>query len=278
MSFKNTRAFYAIFFALLLLETSLFGQGLNNPGVPALIPMPQKVGWHSDNFDLHALRGILIKSEALRSEAIKFQGFLKQNGLTIPIKTIANDQPAIELQLKELVVPHLNQEAYTIDVDSKRIIITANTAHGIYNAFETFKQLTSGLKVRACHITDWPAFEFRGYMVDVGRNYQSLPQLFEQIDAMAKYKLNVFQFHATEDVAWRLESKKYPQLTNAEFMTRNKGKFYTVEEIKQLIQYCKERHIKFLPEIDMPGHSAAFRRAMGVDIPSKVWQPYSNVK
>lgn len=271
MHFKYTKVFYAIPLVLLLLGTKLSGQGLNNNNtdIPALIPLPQKINWGGDNFDLKALRSIVIKSEELRSEAIKFQIFLKQNGLTIPIKTFANDQPAIELHLKQLVVPHLSQEAYSIDIDSKRIIITANTAHGIYNAFETFKQLTSGLNVRACQITDWPAFEFRGYMVDVGRNYQSMPQLLEQIDAMAKYKLNVFQFHATEDVAWRLESKKYPQLMKAEFMTRDKGKFYSTEDIKKLIRYCEERHIEFLPEIDMPGHSAAFRRAMGVDMQSQ---------
>jgi hypothetical protein len=92
--------------------------------------------------------------------------------------------------------------------------------------------------------------------------------LKQQIDVMAAYKLNVFHFHATEDIAWRIAIKQYPQLTSPEFMLRNKGMYYSEDEIKELIAYCKERHITFVPEIDMPGHSAAFKRAMGVDMQS----------
>lgn len=74
--------------------------------------------------------------------------------------------------------------------------------------------------------------------------------------------------HLTEDIAWRLASKKFPELTNAEHMLRNKGMYYTEAEIKDLIAYCKERQILFLPEIDMPGHSAAFKRATKFDMQS----------
>ena len=80
--------------------------------------------------------------------------------------------------------------------------------------------------------------------------------------------MNVFHFHLTEDVAWRLQIKQYPQLTGADAMTRNKGQFYSVEDMKELIQYCNDRYITLVPEIDMPGHSAAFKRAMGTDMQS----------
>ncbi|QNL51042.1 family 20 glycosylhydrolase [Olivibacter sp. SDN3] len=93
--------------------------------------------------------------------------------------------------------------------------------------------------------------------------------LKQQIDQMAGYKLNVFHFHLTEDVAWRLQIKQYPKLTAAENMQRNQGKFYSVAQIKELIQYCKDRYITLVPEIDMPGHSAAFTRALGVDMQSE---------
>ncbi len=105
-------------------------------------------------------------------------------------------------------------------------------------------------------------------MIDVGRNYISMDLLKQQIDVMARYKFNVFHFHPTEDIAWRFAIKQYPQLTTKENMLRNKGKFYSEEEIKDLIAYCKERYITFVPEIDMPGHSAAFRRAMKTDMQS----------
>jgi hypothetical protein len=122
--------------------------------------------------------------------------------------------------------------------------------------------------VDGCEITDGPAFAMRGYMIDVGRNYMAVDLLKQQIDVMAANKLNVFHFHPTEDIAWRFEVKSFPQLTDAKHMLRNKGKYYTVAEIKDLIAYCRERFITLIPEIDMPGHSAAFTRAMGFDMQS----------
>ena len=105
-------------------------------------------------------------------------------------------------------------------------------------------------------------------MIDVGRNYMSVAGLKEQIDVMALYKLNVFHFHATEDIAWRLAISRYPQLTAPENMLRDKGLYYSKEEIRELIRYCRDRHIQFIPEIDMPGHSGAFKRAMHTDMQS----------
>jgi hypothetical protein len=92
--------------------------------------------------------------------------------------------------------------------------------------------------------------------------------LKEQIDIMARYKLNVFHFHFTEDIAWRLMSKEYPGLTESSNMERWKGKFYSVDDMRELIRYCKERHIQLIPEIDMPGHSGAFQRYFKTDMQS----------
>lgn len=134
---------------------------------------------------------------------------------------------------------------------------------------QTLQQLArNGQTIDAVEIQDEPAFAWRGYMIDVGRNYLSMNLLKQQIDVMAKYKLNVFHFHATEDIAWRIAIKQYPQLTAPEYMLRNKGMYYTEAEIKELIAYCKARNILFVPEIDMPGHSAAFKRAMKTDMQS----------
>jgi hexosaminidase len=79
---------------------------------------------------------------------------------------------------------------------------------------------------------------------------------------MATYKLNILHIHLTDDEAWRLQIKKYPQFTTPQFMIRNKGYAYSTKEIKELIAYCHNRHITFVPEIDMPGHRQAFTKAM----------------
>lgn len=146
-------------------------------------------------------------------------------------------------------------------ISTTGITVAASTKSGLYYGLQTLKQLiTAQGTVPFCSIEDEPAFPWRAFLVDVGRNYQPLEMLKEQIDIMAQYKLNVFHFHFTEDIAWRLSSKRYPGLTDSTNMTRWAGQSYTEQEFRELIKYCSDRHITFLPEIDMPGHSAAFHR------------------
>lgn len=166
-------------------------------------------------------------------------------------------------------------EAYLLTVSEDRILITGKTPHAIFNGLQTLQQLMrDGYRVAACQISDWPSFSWRGFMIDVGRNYASMDMLKEQIEVMSRYKFNVFHFHATEDIAWRIAIRQYPQLTAPENMLRDKGLYYSQQEIQELIDYCRERHIQFVPEIDMPGHSAAFERAMGVDMQSDTGERY----
>lgn len=237
---------------------------------PALIPLPKEVQWREDYFWLNKCKSVLITDKNLHKEAVLLQDILKEKGWPVEIKNnVSANESHIELSIKMVKVPLFENEAYRLEVTQSKISITANSANGIFNGIQTLRQLMrDNQMVDGCTITDWPSFSWRGYMIDVGRNYMSVPRLKQQIEVMAKYKLNVFHFHATEDIAWRIESKMYPQLTAPEHMLRNKGMYYSESEIKDLIAYCKERYITFVPEIDMPGHSAAFRRAMKTDMQS----------
>ena len=182
---------------------------------------------------------------------------------------IYTGQPYISLKLARVETPLLKEQAYRLSVTNDSVVLAANTPQGIYYGLQTLFQLMprSG-SIAGCEITDWPAFAWRGYMIDVGRNFMSMELLKQQIDIMSRYKFNIFHFHFTEDIAWRLESKRYPQLTIAQYMLRNKGYYYSEADMHSLINYCKERYITLVPEIDMPGHSAAFTRAMGFNMQS----------
>lgn len=230
---------------------------------PALIPLPQEVTWTTGKaFELAGCKIISIADSSLLPQAIALQQFIQQAGgkPVIRLKARQTSQSTIYLQLHGSAT---NAEAYLLSVSNPQISLTASAAHGLFNALQTLYQLAgSGNRIPTCTIRDWPAFTWRGYMIDVGRNYVSLPLLKEQIDVMARYKLNIFHFHATEDIAWRIASKRYPQLTAPENMIRNKGSYYSEADLKELIGYCRERFITLLPEIDMPGHSAAFTRAL----------------
>lgn len=262
---------YFISILLLLLANNVIqSQTSNSKARPSLIPLPQQIKWNEYFFSLTDCKTILADG-ILKKEATYLQQALQKKGMTVAvIKSVAGKAPKIELKLVKQLAISDNSEAYELRAETEKVLITANTHHGIFNGIQTLLQLSNGEKrIAGCEIADWPAFPIRGYMVDVGRNFQSVKQLKQQIDVMAAYKLNYFHFHATEDIAWRIQSRRYPQLTSAKNMKRNAGKFYSIDEIKELIYYCRERHITFLPEIDMPGHSAAFKRAMGVDMQSE---------
>jgi lysophospholipase L1-like esterase len=237
---------------------------------PAIIPAPQQLVWGKALFPLYDCKTIVVKDPGLNQEAIRLQQIMEKKGWPMSIKQQAvKGEPSIHLQIGLPQTFKANKEAYGIDVEEGAVKISANTPQGIFYALQTFDQLSrSGVMVPACHILDQPAFSWRGFMNDVGRNFQSMRSLKEQIDVMSWYKLNIFHFHFTEDVAWRLAIKQYPQLTTPETMLRNKGMYYTEAEMKELIRYCRERYITLVPEIDMPGHSAAFKRAMGFDMQS----------
>lgn len=234
---------------------------------PSLIPLPQSLNWTNETFPFNLFDAILINVFSLKKEAGQFLKHTKKN---ITVKSGNNKTKDYQIQLKLSAVksPFGQEEACHPIVGNKAIVLTANTPHGIFNGLQTLYQLMNGDKIQGCEITDYPAYNWQGYMLDVERNYQSPELIKQQIDVMAKYKMNIFHFHVTEDIAWRLEIKQYPQLTASENMLRNKGKYYSVKEMKKLIAYCKERYITLVPEIDMPGHSKSFSRAMGTDMQS----------
>lgn len=183
-----------------------------------------------------------------------------------------------ELTVEEKYVSQIEgakyqEEAYHLTVTGKRIILEATTPKGIYWGKQTLEQLkyTKNKKtyLPQCEITDWPAFRIRGFMHDVGRSYIPVEELKREISLLSRYKINVFHWHLTENQAWRLECKKYPQLNAPENMEREKGKYYTLEEARQLVEFSKQHQVLLIPEIDMPGHSAAFERTFKTDMQSE---------
>ena len=183
-----------------------------------------------------------------------------------------------ELTVEEKYVSQIEgakfqEEAYHLLITKKGILLEATTPKGMYWGRQTLEQLktTKNKKIYLpqCDITDWPAFRIRGFMYDVGRSYIPVEELKREISLLSRYKINVFHWHLTENQAWRLESKRYPELNAPENMEREKGKFYTLEEARQLVEFCKQHQVLLIPEIDMPGHSAAFERTFKTDMQSE---------
>lgn len=238
-------------------------------GQQNIIPQPQKATWSSAYLSLK--NGVLLPDNLAAFPQVKsvIDSFFKEN--EIQIYTRGENSKAIKLTLKLVETsPEIkDKEGYTLQINKAGISITALDAAGFFYAVQTLRQFNlKHKKIQMVDIVDQPAYHLRGFLVDVGRNFQPMEMLKQQLDVMAHYKLNLLHFHFTENVAWRLESKQYPGLTAASNMTRWKGDFYSVEDFKELIRYAKDRHITLLPEIDMPGHSEAFKRFFGVDMQS----------
>ncbi|MGW1709362.1 beta-N-acetylhexosaminidase [Streptomyces sp. NPDC002206] len=185
-----------------------------------------------------------------------------------------------------LIDDALEPEAYRLGVvRSQGIEIRGGSAAGVFWGAQTLRQLFGPDAFRRApvhsdkkwvipltDIEDRPRFAWRGLMLDVSRHFLPKDDVLRYLDLLAAHKLNVFHFHLTDDQGWRVEIKRYPKLTEVgSWRSRTKhghraselwdetpyGGHYTQDDIREIVAYAAERHIRVVPEIDIPGHSQA---------------------
>ena len=230
-----------------------------------LLPIPQQIEF-SDSL-------ILIDSVSLHIPVLDKEWRKELDKIGFKVSEKAPYE--IKGKIKPVKSPKdsIRPEYYHLSILNDSTLIEAETEKGLYWALVTFSQLCNKnsdgkIFLPICEISDWPAFPVRGFMIDCGRSYISMEELKRLILTMSKFKLNVFHWHLTDNQAWRLQSEKYPQLNHSGNMTRQPGLFYTKEEAKELAEFCRTHNVLLIPEIDMPGHSAAFTRTFGFDMQS----------
>ena len=232
-----------------------------------LLPRPQQITANS-SAPAFALGREVALADPTGNSALR--RFLEETGCTIADVATPRITAEIETNIDEAydyALAGYENEAYTLTITENEVRITAVTTTGITRAAQTLCQLAEGWEgtpaLEALTLTDWPAFKLRGFMHDVGRSFISFEELKHEIDLLSRFKVNTFHWHLTENQAWRFEVKAYPALTEASSMTRFAGQYYTQAQCTELEQYAAERGVTVIPEIDMPGHSSAFERAMG---------------
>ncbi|WP_252230572.1 family 20 glycosylhydrolase [Clostridium sp. ZBS15] len=169
-------------------------------------------------------------------------------------------------------------EGYEMVTTPKNVKILAYKAEGISRGVQTLRQLFPPdiekntiatdveWSVPASIIDDKPEYNYRGIMIDVARHFFTIDEVKRQIDYAAQYKINRVHLHLSDDQGWRLEIKKYPDLTTIGGSTEvggGKGGYYKQEEFKDLVKYAAERYVEIIPEFDMPGHSNAALASYG---------------
>jgi hexosaminidase len=279
---KIAPGIYALLLVLLIIKSSQSQTFTNNQewqgphsllqlseAPVALIPFPQKTQWINQRFVLNPNTVIAYtKTDAdIAFSAIRsLKDILKENAQPITKENVGEEKPgldnSIRLQIDKTLA--VKNEGYSLEVNRRTVLIIARDAAGLYYGIQTLRQLLQKkdrvLFLPGCNIMDWPAFPIRGFMHDNGRNFQSITMLKQQLEKLSHYKYNTFHWHLTDNPAWRVQSKIYPQLNKEENRNPNRepDSSYTFDAIRELIRFARERNIAIIPELDMPGHSRFF--------------------
>lgn len=232
---------------------------------------------------------------------LKFDGVFKEEALLLKKQltsqlgcTVSDKDEETIIELKKTELPATCQcpdEYYEIVIKNNLLTLKANDAHGIFNACQTLVALLDSMKLASSplpnlHITDYPDMGHRGIMLDVARNFTKKTDLLKLIDILSFYKMNVLHLHLSDDEAWRVEIPGLEELTeiasrrghttdeltclypayawgwNEVDTTSLANGYYSRSDFMDILKYAKERHIRIIPEIDIPGHSRAAIKAM----------------
>ena len=279
-----TRCFWLCRLTAMLLLASVATAG-TSATEPSLIPWPAKVVTERGVFVVNGQTPICARGAAI-SIAQQLQTTVRaMQGLDLEMRRCGGG-PSIELVLSPSASV-TDTEGYTLDVRATGIRIEARAGAGLFYGAMTAAQLlstdaqgatpdsTPGVTVRGTHIEDLPRSKWRGLMLDPARHFLSVVEVKTMIDQMSQHKLNVLHLHLTDDQGWRLQIKRYPELTTIGAWRKPPssgtppaegwpgvdhgvyGGFYTQEDIRDLVAYAGARYITVIPEIDLPGHAQA---------------------
>lgn len=253
-----------LFIALAALLTWSGMRGTQAAPQVRIVPWPNRITVNDGALSLAA--GATVKGE--KGFAAKYLTDMLREEFGIEAGKVK-----ITLDTDAKLAAALGEEGYTLDIDGKGIRIAAADKKGLFYGVQTLRQLiTADKNVPYVSVEDRPAFGWRAFLLDEARYFKGKEVARKMIDEMARLKMNVLQWHLTDDAGWRIEIKKYPLLTevgskrdSSEIGTWNSGKydptpqggFYTQDEIREMIAYAADRNITIVPEIEMPGHASA---------------------
>ena len=279
------------FFAAILLW------GVHNPETYAqtatnIIPIPASVEMNKGTFRLDGKT--IIIADTTKKDIKHIAERLKHTidsatGYELPVhlSTGSKTSQAITLILDNDHLPYMSSEGYFLSVSGQQVQLKAPTTAGLFYGMQSLLQLLPAeiyqtdytlvpqdteWTIPAVTIKDHPRFKYRGLHLDVSRHFFPVSFIKEYIDLLAMHKMNRFHWHLTDDQGWRIEIKQYPKLTEVgawrdstlvghygteRYDDKRYGGYYTQDEIKEVVQYAKERHVTIIPEIEMPGHASA---------------------
>ena len=223
-----------------------------------IIPLPKEMIIENGTFELN--KSISIEYDDL----FNIEGEFLERILSDQFK-LDTGQNGKVLSLKKM--NNYIKEGYQLKVNRNDISIEASSREGIFYGIQTLIQLMelnkyeNDIELPTCKINDSPSFKHRGMLLDCCRHFFDKKVIKKYIDLLAQYKMNKLHWHLTEDQGWRIEIDKYPKLTSIGSQRKDSSGvyrgYYTKEDIKEIVDYAKNKHIEVIPEIEFPGHSQA---------------------
>ncbi len=268
--------------ARLLVTASLLMIGCQTERPPSLVPQPVSMEAGSGSFTLSADSRIVAGSPedpALRELAEVWAApFGAGRGLPLAVGPDGDITLSVDAD-----VSGVGAEGYRLDVTPEGISVTGTDHAGVFYGLQTLSQLMppdaetgavdGGVEIPAVTIVDEPRFGYRGMHLDVARHFFEPDFVKRYIDLLARYKINRFHWHLTEDQGWRIEIDAYPRLTEVAAWRdetqighgsepfngdgQRYGGFYTKDEVRDIVAYAEARFVTIVPEIEMPGHATA---------------------
>ena len=262
-----------------------------------VIPKPLTVAATGDYFCLGKKASIFIQGETdeLKQVADYLAGKLRPaTGFPLEIKA-ASGTPGkgnIYLTLSGADAS-LGDEGYSLTITKKLVTISANKPAGLFNGMQTLRQLLpANIEMNSVQdldwhipggtITDYPAYNYRGAMLDVTRHFFTVDEVKRYIDLISAYKINYLHLHLSDDQGWRIEIKSWPNLALYGGKTEvggGVGGYYTQEQYAELVKYADAHFVTIVPEIDMPGHTnAALASYPELNISGKATELYTGTE
>ena len=244
-----------------------------------IIPQPQSSELSSGTYGLP--RQAVFSTNLPEEDKKEFTEYLQASPFALQPEAEGTQKSVVSFTIIAPVSDQESMESYQLSITGKGISVVAPSAAGLFYGFQSLLQLAEQeadgtFSFPLIEIKDSPRFSYRGLHLDVSRHFRTKEFLKKQLDAMARYKLNRFHWHLTDGAGWRLEIKRYPELTEQaayrpypnwkawwkggrKYCTKDApgadGGYYTQEDAREIVEYARQRHITVIPEIEMPGHS-----------------------
>ena len=259
-----------IVLALLCVSAAAENSGLST----GIIPAPAKCERFAGGFTLNARTKIIGRTgDELDAGRALQAGLKKRTGFELGLISRPGKTETDTIRLKLAPSLSMAAEGYSLDISTNSVTLSAVSSAGLFYGVQSLLQLADAngapdgnVTLPAARITDEPRYAWRGLMLDESRHFFGKQTVEELLDVMAYLKMNCFHWHLTDEPGWRIEIKKYPNLTKIGARGNwsdpaAPAAFYTQADIREIVAYAAARHIEIVPEIDMPGHATASTRA-----------------